>query len=87
MEAEDTGDRWTLRFGRFTGTSPNTGTTYDDDTVEVVEAVADDEIGTTVSGAAWDLDRWLWGRGPADPLRLGGDVSVAHRLRAIAEVE
>lgn len=87
VEATDTGDAWSLRFGRFTGTSPESGSVYDLDAVRVEAAVPDTEIGTTVRGTAWELDRWLWGRGPADPLRLGGDVSVAHRLRAIAEVE
>jgi uncharacterized protein (TIGR03083 family) len=87
VETSDTEDRWILGFGRFTGTSPDTGNVYDQDATRVEELVPEARIGTTVRGTAWDLDRWLWGRGPADPLWLGGDVSVAHRLRAVAEVE
>lgn len=87
VEASDTGDVWTLRFGRFTGTAPERGGRHEADAARLEPDVPESAIGTTVSGTAWDLDRWLWGRGPADPLRLGGDVSVAHRLRAIAEVE
>ncbi|WP_052668211.1 maleylpyruvate isomerase N-terminal domain-containing protein [Nitriliruptor alkaliphilus] len=87
VDATDTGDSWVLGFGRFTGTSPATGERYDQDVARVLEDAEDVVVGTTISGAAWDLDRWLWGRGPADPLRLGGDASVAFRLRAIAEVE
>lgn len=87
VEATDTGDTWVLGFGRVTGASPATGVRYDQDAAQVLEGDGDVEVGTTISGTAWDLDRWLWGRGPADPLRLGGDASVAFRLRAIAEVE
>lgn len=87
VEATDTVDAWILGFGRFDGTSPTTGKGYEQDAARVLEDAVDVEVGTTVSGTAWDLDRWLWGRGPADPLRLGGDASVAFRLRAIAEVE
>jgi uncharacterized protein (TIGR03083 family) len=83
----DTGDTWTVRFGRFTGTSPATGTTYDDEVVRLDDAVPDGEVVATVRGTAWDLDRWLWGRGPADPLRREGDVASVHRLRSLAEVE
>jgi uncharacterized protein (TIGR03083 family) len=83
----DTGDTWTMRFGRFTGTSPHTGTIYDDEVVRLDGAVADDEVVATVRGTAWDLDRWLWGRGPSDPLRREGDVASVHRLRSLAEVE
>jgi len=83
--AEDTAHTWSLRFGRFTGTSPNTGRTFDEDALQVVadEPTAD----LTVTGRAWDLDRWLWGRGEAEVLRIDGDADLATRLRAIASIE
>jgi hypothetical protein len=87
VQTSDTDDHWTLRFARFTGTSPQTGTTYDDDMLHLEDAADDDEVVATVRGTAWDLDRWLWGRGPADPLRREGDAASVHRLRALAEVE
>jgi uncharacterized protein (TIGR03083 family) len=87
VEATDTGDAWTLRFGRFTGTSPNTGTAYDDEVLRLDGEADASDVVATVRGTAWDLDRWLWGRGPADPLRREGDVASVHRLRSLAEVE
>lgn len=83
--ATDTDDRWALTFGRATGTSPNSGHDLDVETVAPVEAPVDGAA--EISGTAWDLDRWLWGRGPIDPLRVVGDLAHAHRLREIAEVE
>ena len=85
IEATDTGDRWSLRFGRFTGTSPTSGRVYDEDALSVVEDLPEHD--TLVRGTAWDLDLWLWGRADADALDIEGERSLADRLRAIAEVE
>lgn len=85
VEATDTGDTWSLRFGRFTGTSPTSGAVYDEDALTVVEDLDDHD--TTVRGTAWDLDLWLWGRADADALQIDGDPTLAARLRTIAEVE
>lgn len=74
---------WTLALGRFTGTSPTSGTTYDLDAAAVLE---EDEGGTddlTVAGAAWDLDRWLWGRGDVADLEVTGDPAILARIRAL----
>lgn len=85
VEAADTGDRWTLRFVRFSGTSPNTGERHELDGVELDPGRTD--VGATVAGTAWDLDRWLWGRAPDQGLTVTGDRGLVHRLRAAAEVE
>lgn len=91
VQATDVDRSWTVRFARLTGTSPSSGRSYDQDAVLVTpdgdREVADAEVGAVVSGRAWDLDRWLWGRGPADPLRRAGDHALLHRLRSAAEVD
>jgi uncharacterized protein (TIGR03083 family) len=60
--AEDTGTVVPVVLGRFTGTDPRDGTTYDDDEFSV--RVADPEASplVTVSGSAEALDAWLWHR-------------------------
>lgn len=72
---------WDLRFGRFIGTSPHTGTAYDNDDVMLVDDVA--APGLTITGPADKLDFWLWGRGDTDPLTLSGDGALAARLRDV----
>jgi uncharacterized protein (TIGR03083 family) len=79
--ATETGRRWTLQFGRVTGTGPESGRAYDLDAARVAHEHPTD---TTVSGRAWDLDLWLWGRGDDNPLAISGDESLVRRLRAIA---
>ncbi len=75
--AVDGGDRHGLRFGRFRGTGPESGTEYDLDTFLMSEPG-----GSIVSGSPVALDLWLWGRG-ADGVRCEDD-SVVERIRAIA---
>jgi hypothetical protein len=36
-----------------------------------------------VSGPAWDLELWLWGRGGTDRLERDGDEGAIDRLRAV----
>lgn len=82
LHATDVGRRWRLRFGRFTGTSPNSGSTYDLDAagLSIVDAnPADVEI----AGRAWLLARWGWGRGDLAALSVTGDSTLPERLRAV----
>jgi uncharacterized protein (TIGR03083 family) len=87
LRAADAEREWVVAFGRFHGTSPNTGKTYDEDCGELVGGAPwegeDDDVSATVSGSAWDLDLWLWGRGAPDALALDGDPAAVERLRAI----
>ncbi len=79
----DSGQTWRLHFGRFTGTSPITNTTYDLDALRVGDAhTATPNV--RVRGRAPDLDLWLWGRATAKRLHIDGDVALARRLRQIA---
>lgn len=77
------GRSWTVRFGSFSGISPNTEITYTDEpTLELVES--DGEFQTVVSGSAAALDRWLWGRASLGALTIQGDRSLAADVRSIA---
>jgi uncharacterized protein (TIGR03083 family) len=84
LHCRDVGRRHVLELGRMTGTSPDTGRGYDLDAVEL----RDDgtaRVHTEVSGDAWALDRWLWGRGPLERLTVTGDRDVLERLRTLVE--
>lgn len=81
LTSDDTGDRWPLRFGRMTGTSPDSGTSYDLGALEVIEGVEVSEPTTTVSGPAVALDLWMWGRAPLEALTVTGDSERAQALR------
>lgn len=77
---------WDLALGRFTGTGPESGTVYDLDAAAVSDVVAGDgEAGAdlVVRASAWDLDRWLWGRGDASALEVTGERALLERLRAL----
>jgi uncharacterized protein (TIGR03083 family) len=87
VHATDAGREWVMAFGRFQGTSPTTGTEYDEECGELVGGAPwegeDEDVTATVSGAAWDLELWLWGRGGADSLESEGDQAAVDRLRAV----
>ena len=77
------GRSWNLQEGRFGGTSPNTGNTYDDMLAfEVADPQAD--ITTSISGGAAQMDLWLWGRGPLEDLTVDGAPDLAATLRQAA---
>jgi uncharacterized protein (TIGR03083 family) len=85
LDARDTATTWSIALGRFTGTSPNTGNTYDRDMFVVVER-AQPTRSFTVRADAADLDCWLWGRAPATRLELDGDRDAFARLQQIVDV-
>lgn len=85
--ATDAGREWVMAFGRFHGTSPTTGTVYDEECAELVGEAPwegeDEDVTASVTGRAWDLELWLWGRGGADGLTVDGDTAAVDRLRAV----
>src|SRR4051794_1535102 len=87
LRALDADREWVVAFGRFRGTSPTTGTIYDEDCAELVGGAPwegeDEDVSATVSGPAWDLDLWLWGRDAGDSLARAGDAGAIDRLRAV----
>ena len=72
---------WTLRFGRMTGTSPASGKTYDLPAPEPVQS--DVEVDTSIAASAWEMNRWLWGRGEDLTPSIEGDPELMARLRAV----
>lgn len=82
VETTDTGDNWTLRYVTFSGTSPASGTTYEDEPTFVFADIADPTC--VVRGASEDVALYLWGRRPADGLETVGDASMLEELRRVA---
>jgi uncharacterized protein (TIGR03083 family) len=82
IETSDTGAGWTVTLGRFTGTDPDSGETYDEVLLDVDDS---DETGVdaTVRGTAADLDCWLWGRLAAEHVERKGDDTALARLQSV----
>ena len=78
VETTDTGDAWLAVLGRFTGTSPNTGKSYDEPTIMVAEPAMAAAPAARVRGTAAALDRWLWNRGDTGVERTGDPAALAH---------
>ncbi len=87
LHASDVGREWVMAFGRFHGTSPTTGRSHDDECAELVGGAPwegeDEDVSATVSGSAWDLELWLWGRGGGEALTRDGDPGAIDRLRRV----
>jgi uncharacterized protein (TIGR03083 family) len=86
----DTGTDLLVELGKFSGTDPSSGTTYEDeDDIDLVDDGAAPVA--TISGTAADLDTWLWKRDPSlslgsddgDRIRVDGDRITYEKLSAI----
>jgi uncharacterized protein (TIGR03083 family) len=87
IDCTDTGDQFWTQLGIFSGTDPDSGTSYaDEDDLHVVPAPADPDVepDVVVDGPAAALDLWLWDRGGDDEISVAGDAEVYERFRAIA---
>lgn len=73
--------RWTVELGRFTGTSPVSGRTYDEVALRLVDGRP---ASTTIRGEPAALDAWLWGRGGADALGIDGSAESVDLVREAA---
>ena len=78
----DTGSQWFVQLGRFRGTSPSTGTTYDDPSLQVVEGGTSPAT-FSVTASARDLDAWLWNRPPLEDITVEGTGEHFEEFRAI----
>jgi uncharacterized protein (TIGR03083 family) len=78
----DTGQTWSMALGRFTGTSPDSGTNYDDPALMLQPDPGNPEV--TIRGSGSALDLWLWGRGSLDDLQVDGSRKAAEMIRAAA---
>jgi uncharacterized protein (TIGR03083 family) len=82
----DTGTDLQVALGTFSGTDPDSGTTYEnEDDISLVDAGA--EPVATIAGTAADLDAWLWKRNIGwaddDRIRVEGDRGTIEKLQAI----
>ena len=84
LETSDTGLVLPLQSGRWSGTSPNTGNTYD----EPYFALTDDSGApdARVRGTAPDLDAWLWSRGSAASLSVEGSPTAFALLEEVVRI-
>ena len=86
VDVTDTGESVWLRFGTFSGTDPDSGTTYaDEEDFHVVAAPDNEEVepDVVVDGTAQALDLWLWNRGTDADISTAGDQRVLARFRGI----
>lgn len=88
VDVTDTGESFWLRFGLFSGTDPDSGTTYaGEEDLHVVDAPNDDDLepDVVIDGTAQTLDLWLWNRAEDTDVAVAGDTSVLARFRAIVD--
>jgi uncharacterized protein (TIGR03083 family) len=83
VRTSDTGHAWLVTVGRFTGTSPNTGRTYDEPVLDVAAADDGRPVEATLSGAAADLDCLLWNRPAVGPVERSGDAAALAAFDAV----
>ena len=86
VDVTDTGQSFWLRFGTFSGTDPDSGTTHaDEEDFHVVDPPDDDEVepDVVIDGTAAALDLWLWSRGGDEDISVAGDQGMLARFRAI----
>jgi uncharacterized protein (TIGR03083 family) len=83
LRATDAGQDWLVTLGTFSGTSPDSGTTYDASPLVEVSDPEGTGAAATVEGAAADLDCWLWGRPTTGAVRRSGDEDVHERFQQV----
>ncbi|MFW6600164.1 maleylpyruvate isomerase N-terminal domain-containing protein [Propionibacteriaceae bacterium Y2011] len=79
LEATDTDWRRLLEVGRWTGTGPESGNSFDEPIGR--PAASDAEPTATVRGTAQDLDLWAWTRG--GEVELTGDDTALAAMNAL----
>jgi uncharacterized protein (TIGR03083 family) len=83
LRCTDADCSWLVTLGRFTGTDPDGGTSYDEPVIHVADTDAGAEAAAEISGTAADLDCWLWRRTPAGPVRRSGDQEMIRAFEAV----
>ncbi|HET6936997.1 MAG TPA: maleylpyruvate isomerase family mycothiol-dependent enzyme [Nocardioides sp.] len=89
VHMSDTGTDLLVALGKFSGTDPEDGKTYEDeDDLNLLDAgAAGAEAGASITGTAADLDAWLWKRniGWTDDnrIRVDGDRITMEKLETI----
>jgi uncharacterized protein (TIGR03083 family) len=85
VHVTDTGLEVPVALGRFTGTDPDDGTSYDEEDISVSAADGSVDPAGVVRGTAQDLDAWLWHRRDDSGLVVEGDRAVLDRFLAVLE--
>lgn len=84
LQSTDTGGRWRVALGVWSGHSPDTGKTYTGEPALDVLDAADDATATfTVSAPAADLDAWLWHRPGFGEMSVDGDRNDFDQFAAV----
>jgi uncharacterized protein (TIGR03083 family) len=83
VHVSETGLTVPVVLGRFTGTDPESGTSYDEEDLSVRAADASTPADAVLRGRADDLDAWLWHRRDAAGLTVEGDRAAFDRLAAV----
>ena len=83
VDVTDMPHTWLVTVGRFRGTSPTSGTAYDDPTLSVSDADDGREVAVTIAGTAADVDCYLWNRPPAGTVTRAGDERVLAAFEAL----
>ncbi|MHB1430780.1 MAG: maleylpyruvate isomerase family mycothiol-dependent enzyme [Streptosporangiaceae bacterium] len=81
VTATDTADTWLVVLGTMTGSDG--GTSYHEPCIAVADTDPGGEAAAIVSGAAHDLDCWLWGRPTTGQVTRTGDAGVLDDFGAI----
>lgn len=79
VRTTDTDRSWLLTLGQFTGTEDD-ATVHDEPDLRVAVSDTGEPAAATVSGAAADLDCWLWHRPPVGEIERAGDRQVLQRF-------
>jgi uncharacterized protein (TIGR03083 family) len=73
LATTDTGARWLVQVGSWSGTSPNTQRTYTDEPMLVLVDAGQPSF--EITGTARDLDAWMWNRPTLSEVRRTGETS------------
>ena len=82
VDLTDVGTSIWVQLGRFIGTDPDDGKSYDEDDIRVVDDPGT-EPDAIVTGPAVAVDTWIWKRGDGSEITLSGDAGVCDRFKAI----
>ena len=83
IDVTDMPHTWLVSLGRMQGTSPVTGTTYDQSVLDVADYDDGREVASTITGGAADVDCVLWNRPPTGAVARSGDEGVLAAFDAL----
>ena len=82
FRAVDTDDSWLVTLGQFTGTDPDTETSYDEPDIRVADMDSGTDAAATIVGLAADMNCWLWHRPTAKDVERSGDAAVLRAFES-----